>query len=66
MDAEKPELLTVGQAAKVLQISRAGAYAHAAAGHLPTVRVGPRSIRVPRAALAKWIETRTRGGDEVA
>jgi excisionase family DNA binding protein len=57
------ELLTVTEAARLLRVSRASAYSLAAAGRLPIVKVGPRSIRVSRARLARWIEERSTDGD---
>ena len=47
-------LLTVEQAAKLLQISRYLAYDLIAQGKLPHVRLG-RIIRVPRHCLEQWI-----------
>ena len=59
---EKAEslLLKGGDVADLLDISRALAYQWMSAGVLPTVRIaGCRSVRVPRAALLKWIEQQT-------
>ena len=47
-------LLTVEQAAELLQISRCLAYDLIAQGKLPHVRLG-RVIRVPRFGLEAWI-----------
>ena len=62
----QPLLLRGGEVAELLGCSRALAYKWMAAGVIPTVRVGgSRAIRVPRAALERWIEERThqpRGG----
>jgi len=46
---------TVEEAAKVLGISRSQAYRRVADGTLPSIRFGPRSIRVPVAALARLL-----------
>ncbi len=53
-----PAVLTVEEAAKVLRIGRATAYegvrmylASGGAEGIPAIKVGPRTIRVPRAAL---------------
>jgi excisionase family DNA binding protein len=46
--------LSVEEAADVLGLSRAGAYAAANAGELPVVRVGRRLV-VPRFALEKLL-----------
>lgn len=62
----EPLLLRGGEVAELLGCSRAIAYKWMGAGIIPTVRVGgSRAIRVPRAALLKWIEEHTqqpRGG----
>lgn len=58
--ATEIQLLKGGEVAKVLNISRALAYRWMAHGVLPVFRVpGSRSIRVPKAALEKWIERQT-------
>lgn len=54
----QPLLLKGAQVAEALGISRALAYRWMSGGILPTVRVS-KSIRVPHAALLKWIETNT-------
>jgi excisionase family DNA binding protein len=41
--------------------SRAKVYAMAHAGEIPSLRVG-RSVRIPLAALERWIEENTTGG----
>jgi excisionase family DNA binding protein len=54
------QLLKGGEVAKVLSVSRALAYQWMARGILPVFRVpGSRSVRVPKAALDKWIERQT-------
>src|SRR5438874_11596004 len=64
MEAEHKSLtLSVGQAAKLLGISRAFAYELVARGELPSLRLG-RRIVVPRRALEALLEAgvrRTRG-----
>ena len=50
----RPLVLTMGQAARELQISRSKAYDLAAAGKLPVIRVGS-SMRVVRAALEEMV-----------
>ncbi|MDP9330362.1 MAG: hypothetical protein M3P11_06985 [Actinomycetota bacterium] len=40
----------------MLGISRAQAYRRVADGTLPVLRLGPRSLRVPVAALARLLE----------
>lgn len=46
-----PLLLTVGEAAKLMRVSRNGAYNAVAEGAVPSIRIG-RNIRIPRDALA--------------
>lgn len=57
-------LLTGGEVAEELRVSRALAYRWMQTGVLPVVRVfGSRTVRVPRAALQEWIQQNTnRGG----
>ena len=59
---ECPDLLRVGEAAAVLRVSRSTAYTYAKQFELtggreglPVIRVG-RSLRVPKAALRRWIQ----------
>lgn len=55
---ERPLLLTAEQVAQALNISIASAYRWMQNGTLPVVRArGCRSVRVPVAALQKWIES---------
>lgn len=51
--------LTVEEAAQLLAVSRAQAYALVRRGELPSVTVG-KAIRVPRRALEAWLEENTR------
>lgn len=60
-DAE-PLLLSVAQAAALLHIGKDKAYELIASGKLPSVRLGERSVRVPRALLEKWVEAAAQGG----
>ncbi len=55
-------LLRVEEVAKVTGISRSKIYEMIAAGELPSVRLGPRSTRIPKAGLTAWILAKTRGG----
>jgi len=48
-----PAFLTLDEAACILRVSRSTVYEMAAAGTLPTVKFGGRSLRVPRGALAR-------------
>lgn len=66
MDARALALLL--RPAEVVEItgwSRAKVYGMAASGELPSLRSG-RSVRIPRAALERWIEQNTNGGGEQA
>jgi len=56
-------LLKIPEAAVLLNVARSKAYELAQRGDIPTVRLGPRAIRVPRAALERWIDQHVRGGD---
>jgi excisionase family DNA binding protein len=57
-------LLRVDEAAQLLSMGRSTLYAMAAAGTIPTVRVG-RSLRIPRDELNRWIEQRTEAAVEI-
>jgi len=62
----EPLLLRAADVAKLLALGRSKVFAMLAAGELPAVRIG-RSVRVPRLALERWIEERTKhtiSGDE--
>jgi len=54
----EPLLLRAGDVAKLLRLGRSKVFAMLTAGELPVVRIG-RSVRVPRAALERWIDERT-------
>ena len=63
-DRQLTLLMRGAEVAQELRISRALAYKWMAEGKLPVVRVaGSRSIRVPRAALMRWIEQQTQQAD---
>ena len=51
-------LLHPAEAAHLLAISRSKLYSLCASKELPTIRVG-KSIRVPLAALERWVEEQT-------
>jgi excisionase family DNA binding protein len=48
------EVLSVEEAGRKLGLGRAAAYAHAKAGHIPTLKLGNRTL-VPKAALARLL-----------
>lgn len=54
-------LLRMTEVAQLTGLSRAKAYAMVASGELPSLRAG-RSVRVPLAALERWIVQNTTGG----
>lgn len=60
----RPVLLRVGDAARVLSVSRSQAYALIQRGDLPVIRLG-HSIRVNRRALEDMIEAGTSRPDLV-
>ena len=49
------EVISGEEAGRKLGIGRAAAYAHAKAGHIPTIRLGNRML-VPKAALKRLLE----------
>lgn len=59
MERTTNDLLTVSEAAQMLGVSKSRAYVMARRGEIPTLDLGPRSLRVPRAALEAWIRERT-------
>lgn len=63
--ASNPVLLHVVEAAEILALSRARVYQLIAAGELPHIRIG-KSVRVPRAALLRFIERQTINADNDA
>ncbi len=54
---ERPATMTIEAAAALLGISRRSAYRAAAAGHIPTIRLG-RRILVPTAMLYRMLGIR--------
>ncbi len=55
---ELPLMLSVPQVAKVLSISRAGAYELAHSPGFPSLRIGTRIV-VPKGKLIAWIDENT-------
>jgi excisionase family DNA binding protein len=53
--SEPPLLLTVEQTAALLQIGRSHAWRMVNSGAIPSVRLSPRCVRVPRQALEALI-----------
>jgi excisionase family DNA binding protein len=62
---ELPLLLTVEEAARVMRVSRNGAYNAVAEGVIPSIRIG-RTIRIPRDALAAALGLAHSMDDEAA
>jgi excisionase family DNA binding protein len=56
-----PKLLRASDVVLLTGWSRAKVYAMAVSGELPSLRSG-RSVRIPLAALERWIEENTTGG----
>ena len=55
METKSRDWMTVPELAEELRLPRTRAYALIAAGHLPAIRVGARSIRVNRKALETFL-----------
>lgn len=55
---EYPEMLNADQLAKMLGISRAGAYQLLNCESFPTLRIGKRKI-APKSKVLQWIDERT-------
>ena len=53
------------EAAELLGVGRSKVYALLATGEIPSVRVG-KSVRVPAAALRRWVEERGSNASEEA
>jgi len=56
MNSKERRWLKVSEVAEILGVSVKGAYALAAAGELPVVRIGRRTIRIDRVALEAQLE----------
>jgi excisionase family DNA binding protein len=54
----EPLLIRAEEAAKLLGLGRSKVFQMIATGELPVIRMG-RSVRVPKAELVRWIESRT-------
>ena len=59
---ELPAMLTAGELAGALGISRAGAYALIHSKGFPTLCIGKR-LMVPKDKLSAWIDRNTSGGE---
>lgn len=56
-------LLTVGEAARLLRLSRTFTYDLAARGELPVIRLG-RRVLVPRASLERFVNDKQAAASE--
>ena len=59
MPSANDELLTIGEAAERLRISRSSLYDRLRDGSIPTVRLGPRIVRVRTSDLDAFLELRS-------
>lgn len=64
-EIKRPQLLMAEEVVSLTGWSRAKVYAMAASGEIPSLRSG-RSVRIPLAALERWIEQNTTGGEVLA
>lgn len=55
-----PEFLTIAATAAFFGVSRQSIYNWIAAGAISTVRIGPRTVRVTRAEIDRFIAARTK------
>ena len=55
----EPLLLRIDEVRRLLGIGRTECYSLIANGIIPSVRLGPRMIRVPRQALLDWLAGQT-------
>ena len=61
--SDLPDYLRPIELGPALGISRSSAYQLIAAGIVPSVRISPRLIRIPKAGLILWLEGKTTGGN---
>lgn len=61
----EPILLTVEQAAKILNIGRDRVWAIVHSGHLPSIKFSPRVIRISKRALERWVEEQGTGASAI-
>lgn len=54
-------LLKPMECAQALGLGRSKMYELLATGEIETIRLGPRSIRIPYRALSEWVESQRRG-----
>jgi excisionase family DNA binding protein len=56
---QPPLTITISEAARRLGIGRSLAYAAAASGEIPTIRIGTKALRVPVRALERMLDAGT-------
>lgn len=56
---ELPELLLPREAMQVMRVSKNTFYLAVASGAIPAIRLGPRGLRVPKAALRAQLDATT-------
>jgi excisionase family DNA binding protein len=61
---EAKATVTVEEAARILGVGRASAYEGVRSGRIPSIRVSPRRIVVPRAALDRLLNVSAYGEAE--
>ena len=59
-------MLRPAAVAALLNVSKGSLYAMLRSGAIPSIQVGPRSVRIPKAALEHWIAQNTRAGGDPA
>ena len=55
-DKPEPLLLKPSEAAELLGIGRSKIYALLTSGEIPSLRIGPKTIRIQMAALKAWLK----------
>ena len=53
--AERPLMLTVKEACRLLGVSRTTMWSYAKKGHIKVVRIGTRGVRIPRQEVTKFV-----------
>jgi excisionase family DNA binding protein len=57
------KLMKINEVAAILGLGRSKTYELVASGTIPSVRLGPRVVRVPQDALDAWLRANTGGPD---
>ena len=57
MNSDNSDLtMSVPEAGRIFGLGKNASYAAAARGDIPTIRIGKRTVRVPRAAIEKMLQ----------